>query len=209
MKLSDVLNDKYIKSTVASIMNHPFINEMSYGTLSDEKFKYYLIQDDIYLKYYKEAASVIYKNTGNDDIKELYEMIGMEEPEFHLKMLEMFKINKEDINDSMLNYTNYSYINHLKRWSNENDVKGMLAMFPCQWTYDLIAQNTKINDDRFKFWFDFYKNDRYHEITEKYLSIMEKLDFDDLYLMIIRYGTLYELRYWDDAYYSKSDYISS
>ncbi len=201
MKLSDILNDDYIKSIVSSIMNHPFINEMSYGTLSDEKFRYYLIQDDIYLKYYKDAAAAIYKNTKNNDIKELYEMIGIEEPEFHLMMLDMFNVKKDVINDSMMNYTNYSYINHLRRWSRENDVNGMLAMFPCQWTYDLIAENTEINDDRFKFWFDFYRDKKYRDITNKYISIMEKMDFNEEQLMIIKYGTMYELRYWDEAYY--------
>ncbi len=59
MNIIEYIKTDEIKGIIKNIMNAKFVLEMQDGSLSDDKFKYYLIQDDIYLKYYKEAGTKI------------------------------------------------------------------------------------------------------------------------------------------------------
>ncbi len=200
MNIQEYIETDEIQSIIKSIMDTEFIKEMETGELSDEKFKHYLIQDDIYLKYYKKAGNTIKTNAKNEYIKSLFEMIGSEEPIFHRDMLEMYKIKKDDINDDMMNYTTYSYVNHLIRWARESEYMGMISMFPCQWSYEYIAKNSDADDDKFKFWFDFYKSKGYTDITEKYFNILKNKELYFEERNTFKFGLLYELNYWIFCY---------
>ncbi len=200
MNIIDYINSDEIKNISNEIANADFINEMSSGNLIDERFRYYLIQDDIYLKYYKIAGSNIKKITKDDEIKDLYDLIGYDEPLFHSDMLKKFNVKKENINENMINYTTYSYINHLLRWSSDNDINGMYSMFACQWSYEFIAKTIKNVKNKYKFWFDFYKSNKYTDITELYFKILNKLDINNNQKNIFKFGLLYELNYWIDSY---------
>ncbi len=200
MDIENYINSGEIKKISDEILNTNFVREMASGDLTDDKFRYYLIQDDIYLKYYKIAGSNIKKLTENDEIKNLYNIIGDGEPELHEYMLKKFNVNKKDISENMINRTTYSYVNHLLRWSIDNDINGMYSMFACQWSYEFIAENINKINDKYKFWFDFYKSDKYTGITELYFKILNKLDINNLQKIIFKYGLLYELNYWIDSY---------
>ena len=56
MNIQEYIETDEIQSIIKSIMDTEFIREMETGGLNDEKFRHYLIQDDIYLKYYKKAG---------------------------------------------------------------------------------------------------------------------------------------------------------
>lgn len=200
MNILDYINSDEIKNISDNILNTDFVKEMASGTLIDERFRYYLIQDDLYLKYYKIAGSNIKKITKNNEIKALYDLIGYDEPLFHIDMLKKFNVKKENINENMMNYTTYSYINHLLRWSLNNDINGMYSMFACQWSYEFIAKTIKNVKNKYKFWFDFYKSNKYTDITELYFKILNKLDINNNQKNIFKFGLLYELNYWVDSY---------
>ncbi len=200
MNITDFINSDEIKGISGKILNTDFVREMASGELIDDRFGYYLIQDDVYLKYYKMAGSSIKKITENDEIKDLYKLIGDDEPLFHINMLKQFNLKKENINENMVNYTTYSYVNHLLRWSMDNDINGMYSMFACQWSYEFIAENIDDVNSKYKFWFDFYKNDKYRDITGLYFKILNKSGINNLQKNIFKYGLLYELNYWIDSY---------
>ncbi len=115
-------------------------------------------------------------------------------------MLDKFGIKKENITEDLINYTTYSYINHLIRWSEDSDYNGMLSMLPCQWSYEYIAENSNVKSDKYSFWFDFYKSDGYIKITAKYFDILKDLELTGMQKNIFKFGLLYELNYWICSY---------
>ncbi|WP_337859947.1 TenA family protein [Ferroplasma sp.] len=200
MYLRSYLNSQEAMELINKIIHSDFVEAMKNGTLEDSRFRYYLTQDHIYLKYYKDAGTVIGKRAADMKIRELYELIGGEEPEFHTQMLKQFGVTPESICDCDANYTTYSYINHLIRWSNDSSINGMLSMFSCQWSYGYIAEATPAPAEKFKFWFDFYRSANYRNITDKYIEILGNIDLNKNQEEIIRFGLLYELNYWNECY---------
>jgi thiaminase/transcriptional activator TenA len=87
MYLRSYLNSQEVMELIDNIIHSDFVEEMKQGTIDDERFRYYLRQDHIYLKYYKAAGENIGKSTDNNEIRELYNEIGSEEPQFHKDML--------------------------------------------------------------------------------------------------------------------------
>jgi thiaminase/transcriptional activator TenA len=200
MYLRSYLNSPEVMEIINGIIHSDFVESMKEGTLEDERFRYYLTQDHIYLKYYKNAGSTIGEMATDNKIIELYKQIGSEEPEFHTKMLSQFGISGDDIKDCDENYTTYSYINHLIRWSKSSSINGMLSMFPCQWSYGYIAEAIPAPREKFKFWFDFYKSSGYRSITDKYMEILGNIDLTRSQYNILQFGLLYELNYWKACY---------
>lgn len=200
MYLRSYLNSPEVMELIDHIVHSDFVEAMKDGTIEDERFRYYLKQDHIYVKYYKAAGEVIGKNTGDDNIRELYNEIGSEEPEFHRNMLKQFGIDEAGIKESEINYTTYSYINHLLRWSKDSSINGMLSMFPCQWSYGYIAEATAAPSEKYRFWFDFYRSKDYRSITDKYLEILQKEPLSAYQEQIIKFGLEYELNYWKECY---------
>ncbi|MCL4453070.1 TenA family protein [Ferroplasma sp.] len=200
MYLRSYLNSQSIMAIINDIVHSDFIEAMRDGTLEDDKFKYYLVQDHVYLKYYKEAGSRIQNTSADEVIRKLYTDIGSDEPQFHRDMLLKFNVDGDSIKDTDMNYTTYSYINHLIRWSRDSDINGMLAMFPCQWSYGYIAEAVAGPEEKFKFWFDFYRSAPYRSITDRYLAILGEQELDEYQEQIIKFGLEYELNYWIACY---------
>ncbi len=200
MYLRSYLNSDEVMTIINNIVHSDFVQAMKDGNLEDDKFRYYLTQDHIYLKYYKEAGATIGELSPKETVKQLYMEIGSEEPVFHTTMLERFNVNGNNIKDSDANYTTYSYINHLIRWSRDSDVNGMLSMFPCQWSYGYIAEAIPAPSEKFKFWFDFYHSQVYRSITDKYIEILGNVELSEYQEQILRFGLEYELNYWYECY---------
>ncbi len=200
MYINSFIATDEVKSIANKILKTPFVQEMLDGTLSNAKFKYYLVQDHIYLKYYKDAGMRIKENSNDNDIISLYNDIGGNEPEFHKKLLIEYGIDGKNVNDTMQNYTTYSYINHIIRWSNDEPLNGMYSMFACQWSYEYIAENLKPVSEKYKKWFDFYKSDNYTSITSKYIDIFQKNEISPVQKYIFIFGLNYELNYWEECY---------
>ena len=69
MKLSEILFNS-VEHIWNSYLTHPFITKMADGTLEIEKFKYYMLQDYVYLKdYIKVFAVGSTKSNEFDEIK--------------------------------------------------------------------------------------------------------------------------------------------
>ncbi len=200
MYLRSYLNSQEVMTIINNIVHSDFVEAMKDGTLEDDKFRYYLTQDHIYLKYYKEAGAIIGKSSPDERVKQLYIDIGSEEPVFHTNMLEKFGVNGDRIKDADANYTTYSYINHLIRWSTDSDVNGMLSMFPCQWSYGYIAEAITAPEEKFKFWFDFYHSPPYRAITDRYIEILGNEDLSESQKQILKFGLEYEANYWLECY---------
>ncbi|MCL4311299.1 MAG: TenA family protein [Candidatus Thermoplasmatota archaeon] len=200
MYLRSYLNSQEVMELIDHIVHSDFVESMKDGTLEDGQFRYYLRQENIYLKHYKAAGSIIGKSASDSKIRELYNDIGAEEPEFHRNMLKQFGVPEEEIKEYEINYTTYSYINHLIRWSKDSSINGMLSMFPCQWSYGYIAEAIPAPSEKFKFWFDFYRSKDYRSITDRYLEILGGEPLNTYQEQIIWFGLLYEFNYWKDCY---------
>jgi len=128
MYLRSYLNSQEVMELIDHIIHSDFVESMKQGTINDEQFRYYLRQDHIYLKYYKAAGENIGTNSNDNEIKQLYNEIGSEEPQFHKDMLNQFGIAEAEIKESEINFTTYSYINI---YCDGQKIHQSTACYPC------------------------------------------------------------------------------
>ena len=96
---------------------HPFVTQMADGTLPPEKFRYYMLQDYLYLKdYVKIFAAIIQKADDFEQIRflsgELADTIG-ETFRTHIPYMKRLGITEEEIRSARPHMDNSAYTHYM------------------------------------------------------------------------------------------------
>lgn len=216
MKLSEILFEE-VKEIWQEYLKHPFVKEMANGTLDIEKFKYYMIQDYIYLKdYIKVFAVGAIKSEDFKDIKffidNMYAVLN-ETYNVHIPYMNRLGIKDDDIDSATVDIDNTSYTKYMLYESqNGNMLSCLIAILSCSWSYAYIAKNIVDNnehclkDERYGQWFEGYYNKEYQENNDKLIEKIDALTQNlsqketDKLSEIFLNCSIYELKFWDMAY---------
>ena len=216
MKFTDYLF-KEAEDMFDGYLKHPFLKELGEGTLDKEKFKDYLIQDYLYLKEYTKVFCVgLVKSFNMDDMKFFYNSVkGIMEDEtsIHIKYLEYFKVNKEDLENKEMTLTNSSYTSYMLGQALTGDIYDILvAVLPCTWSYNYIGiklyekYKGKLENNFYKPWIEVYIDDEYDKLTKEWLDYTNRMCQDLSYEKkkklkdIFIKSCIYEMKFWDMAY---------
>ena len=128
-----------------AILCHPFIQELSAGTLSKERFCYYIEQDALYLMEFARALAFIagrsphYKRIAKFlDFSE--EAILAQERLVHKFFLDFFDhAPSQEMGPACLNYTSFI----LKQCAVEPIECSIASVFPCFWVYHKVIPFSK------------------------------------------------------------------
>ena len=122
------------------ILHMPFNSELINGTLNENTFKSYIIQDYIYLKYYRKAFAILLSKTPDDkasafivlNIKAIDDEIG----NVHNVYIRQFNISKSELTNALPLPSTELYVSYLVKTSAlEPFETGLAAMLPCDWGY--------------------------------------------------------------------------
>ncbi|WP_338604191.1 thiaminase II [Sulfolobus tengchongensis] len=193
----------------SSILKHPFITELVEGTLSRDKFKYYIVQDYLYLREFSKALAILSAKAENEDHALLFashiqDAINVE------KMLHKFYIKEFNLN--LENYemspTNLAYTSYLIAVAYSRPFSEVIsAVLPCYWIYmevgkELLKKGSK--DRYYQKWIETYGGEEYEKGVRAVINIVNslKLSEDDLEKMKMHFRTasVYEYLFWDSAY---------
>ena len=124
---------------------HPFVTQMADGTLPPEKFRYYMLQDYLYLKdYVKIFAAIIQKADDFEQIRflsgELADTIG-ETFRTHIPYMKRLGITEEEIHSARPHMDNSAYT-HYMLWEAQtgNVLTGLVTLLNCSWSYAYVAE---------------------------------------------------------------------
>ena len=140
------------QSTITKTENHKFLTSMVNGTLCDEKFVYYVIQDALYLTDFADCLKRLGDNAADTKQKDrLYSLAkGAEEDEKELHRSFFSKWNIESdakISKQMpktLLYTSYM----LRVVTTRPYAEGLAVLLPCFWVYMHVGKcMLKLRDD--------------------------------------------------------------
>ena len=124
---------------------HPFVTQMADGTLPPEKFRYYMLQDYLYLKdYVKIFAAIIQKADDFEQIRflsgELADTIG-ETFRTHIPYMKRLGITEEEIRSARPHMDNSAYTHYLLWEAQTGDVlTGLVTLLNCSWSYAYVAE---------------------------------------------------------------------
>lgn len=216
MKFTDRLFNEN-KELWESYLNHPFIKGMEKGCLDVEAFKYYMIQDYLYLKEYAKVFAIgISRTSDSDNVRQLSDSmnaITWETENVHTKYMERIGITEKMINNTEASLSNIGYTSYMIAKSYENDViNAFIAVLSCSWSYAYIGEKIMersphlAEDNVYGEWLRAYGSDEYQKSN---LSLMDRVnelckDLPEERLKdlcdIFRICSLFEERFWDMSY---------
>lgn len=215
MKLSQELYLS-VKDIWDSYNEHPFVKGIANGDLDIDKFRYYMLQDYLYLlDYAKVFALGVVKAKDEETMRIFAESVNSilnGETNIHKLYMERLGITKEEVKNAKAAIDNTSYTNYML-WVGQNEglLELIVSVLSCSWSYKLIAE--KIDEkpgardhEFFGEWIQGYTSKEYSDSNDVIINLVDKLgeniteeQLDNLKI-IFKNCSRYEYMFWDMAY---------
>lgn len=195
---------------------HPFVLGIQDGTLDKEKFRYYIIQDYLYLEDYARTFAVGVAKAKSLKMANLfakYIAVMNGELDVHTGYLAKLGITQEEIYSTPRALDNLSYTSYMLRVAyEEGEAEILAAILSCAYSYEVIAKKivdnnpNSVNDEFYGDWVKGYISERYavdnavlldelNRLTENYTE-QQIQHLVDIFVACSRY----ELAFWEMAW---------
>ena len=194
----------------------PFVEEMALGTLSPERFKYYMLQDYYYLREYIKILAVIRSHADTDEVKAFVDgttqVVEEELKAVHLPNMEALGITEKQMEKTGLSEAGAAYLSYLHQTADAPAIYGLTALLQCSWLYAHIAENRMkknaetIKTSDYRSWFEAYTSEGYTAGNETWMCLADRLaeniglDEREKLCQIFRTCAGHENRFWKAAY---------
>ena len=202
---------KATETTYQQIIAHPFNKQLAKGTLEEEKFRFYLSQDVVYIGEYSRALAALAAKAPDHNL--LYEFIafakeGLDiERDLHNEYMQIFGVEKpEHLALSTEAYANFL----LATTAYQSFPEAVSALLPCFWLYNEVAVHIRENAaprNKYQKWIDTYSGAEFDQTTRRLKEITQLLaenstkqtrtQMKNLFLRSAKY----EWFFWDSAYH--------
>ncbi len=192
---------------------HPFVLGIQNGSLEKDKFRYYIIQDYLYLEEYAKAFAIGVAKAGSlktADLFAKYIPVMNGELNIHNGYLARLGVTQEEIDSAERSLDNLSYTSYMLRVVyEEGEAEILAAILACAYSYQIIAEkivknNPKsVNDEFYGDWIKGYTSPDYakdNEILLTELNLMTESYTEkqikhlvDIFVACSRY----ELAFWE------------
>ncbi len=204
-----------------SYLEHPFVRGIADGSLDEEKFRYYMIQDYVYLIDYARVFAVGVAKARDMETMRLFadyvHQILDGEMDIHKGYMKRLGIALENAESAKPALDNCSYTAYMLRVAyDEGPAEIAAAILSCALSYEHIAKKileTNPVADRHLFygeWVKGYANEGYHEANLELIALTERLTGDcteqqlkhleEIFTVCSRY----EMAFWDMAWEMRS-----
>jgi thiaminase/transcriptional activator TenA len=208
-KWYEIINNK-TEVILNQIKEHPFIAKLMDGSLPNDIFNFYIIQDALYLSEYKNVLAILGSKCQEENDTQFFldsatGIINVENV-LHQNFLKNNEINNEPSPTCEL-YTSY-----LSRIVNTKSIEeGIAAILPCFTIYkevgDYIKENqTNRKDNPFQNWINTYGGEDFAQsvrsaikITNKHAENANKITLNKMNVAFEKASKL-EWMFWDSAY---------
>lgn len=197
--------------------SHPFVRGIADGSLDQEKFRYYMIQDYLYLIDYAKVFAIGVAKASDMETMALYagyvHQILDGEMDIHKGYMKRLGISMEEVEHTALALDNLSYTSYMLRVAyDEGAAEVAAAILSCAVSYEVIAreivkENPAAADHPFYGeWVRGYANEGYHDANQVLIDLTERLTagytekqlkhLEDIFAACSRY----EGAFWDMAW---------
>lgn len=149
MKLTEQLYE-CAKPIWHGYLEQPFVKELGEGTLAEEKFRFYMVQDYRYLlQYAKIFALGVVKANDEELMRRFSKMVHNTfdgEMLVHKKYMARLGITPEEIANTKTSLPNQSYTSYMLDVAQKGDVLDVLVtVLSCAWSYQMIGRELNKN----------------------------------------------------------------
>lgn len=165
-------------------VEHPFVQGITDGSLDEEIFKRWILQDYLYLKEFARVfAWAAAKADRLESMGWYARMLVLTldtEMALHRQYAARFGLSVDDLENQEMWPTTRAYTDFLVRTAADGDLADLLAaLLPCAWGYVHIAQRissgSRPSDQRYADWIDQYTAEEFAEAAAWLRSELERL----------------------------------
>lgn len=173
----------------AAYNEHPFVKGIADGTLDKDKFKYYMIQDYLYLIDYTKVFAIGAAKARDESTMKYFaeytDSIMNSEMDIHRTYMKRLGITQEDIDNTPMALDNRSYTAYMLKEAYEGGAaEVMAAILSCALSYEVIATRMVEADPKcakhefYGEWVSGYASEEYHNSNIKLVNMLEELCAD-------------------------------
>ena len=198
---------------------HDFLQKLSQGTLKEEKFLNYLIQDYLFLIQFSKAWSLaILKSDNLEEMKiaasTVNDLINFE-MELHISLCANYGISKSDLENADEENQNIAYTRYVLELGYSGDLLDLLSsLAPCVLGYGEIGINYKNSNPKismYQKWIDTYSSKEYQDVCKNVSNLIDQafmLRLGDNFVSTYKWkrvnkifnkATLLEVDFWNMA----------
>ena len=216
-----------LKSKAAKVWeegyNHPFVQELGMGALDKEKFKFYLLQDYLYLLQYAKVFAVAAVKSDTEELMTRFTVsqhyILANEMNVHREYMAGFGVTQEDMRSVKPSLFNRTYTANMLSFGLTGNLAEVLAsVFPCAWTYSDYGKRLKeqyadrLEQNFYKSWIENYASDDFADSFEWFYDALDDLvsnmtdkqrgKIEEIFISSVEF----EYLFWDMAYKQQMSY---
>ncbi|MCA1048416.1 thiaminase II [Priestia aryabhattai] len=214
MKFSERLYEK-LQPIWRQNYNHPFVQGMGDGTLEKEKFRFYMIQDYLYLiDYAKLFAIGAMKATDLQTMGKFAALLDStlnEEMSLHREYAKKFEISEKELEKAQPSPTTLAYTHYMLHVGQSGTLAELVAaLLPCMWSYweigKELSEKPGANNEFYREWIEMYSSEEFGELATWCINLFDSLTEDKSEVELEKLEeiflntTRFEYMFWDMAY---------
>ena len=196
------------------VVANPFLAGLADGSLDQGKFRFYVVQDALYLREYARALSVCAARAPAEDDVAMFNQhaagaIAVER-ELHAGFLADFGLTPADVEATPMAPTNQAYTSYLLASVHAGSFpEALAAVLPCYWIYAEVGAHLLERgspDPLYRRWIDTYGGEEFGAVVKAVRDLTDRVGADlckaELARVRRRFVTTsrYEWMFWDAAW---------
>jgi thiaminase (transcriptional activator TenA) len=203
-----------IEGIYSEILTHPFLRGLTNGMLPEEHFRFYVLQDALYLREYARALSLAGVRSPDESALVMFNEHSAGaitvERSLHEGFLKDLGVTPEEAEATEASPTTLAYTSFLLRTVTLGDYPEVLgAVLPCYWIYREVGKallERGSPNSRYQKWIDTYSGEEFGTLVEAVLDLTDDVckDLNSSQKARVREAFVttsrYEWMFWDAAW---------
>jgi len=203
-----------IDDTYEAILDHPFIDGLTTGSLERDAFRFYVVEDALYLHSYSRALAVCGAKAPHEEAVKMFceHAAGAVEVErqLHEGFFDELGINVEAVRSTEMAPTTQAYTSYLlAAVYGGSFAEALGAVLPCYWIYWEVGKALAAKgspDPLYERWIETYGGEEFAGIVQAVLSLTNEIGADlspgeeTKMTRHFKITARYEWMFWDMGY---------
>ena len=203
-----------VTSIYQAILKHPFVSGLTDGSLSEDRFRFYTIQDALYLRDFAKALAAAAASAPRDEWTEFLAAHARDtlvvERALHDSFFGDWDLTPEQVYATPIAPTNLAYTSYLLRVAHGGSFEeAVAALLPCDWIYiqvggELVKEGSP--NALYQRWIDTYASEEFRDIVQQFIDMVDDAaeDASEARREKMRHhfviASRYEWMFWDMAW---------
>ncbi|MCS7265753.1 MAG: thiaminase II [Armatimonadetes bacterium] len=172
-----------IENIFAEIIEHPFLKGLTDGSLDEDSFRFYVVQDALYLRDFARGLAILGAKVPEDDWLIMFcehaKTAIVVERSLHESFFRDWGLTDEQVYSTPMSPTNLLYTSYLLRIAYERPFyEGIGAFLPCYWIYLEVGKALEQKGSPnpiYQRWIDTYSSAEYERVVRQVIAAADKI----------------------------------